>query len=120
MRRQANSEDQTRAQTLAEHVYAMLRNAEFEHHVDQASRPVPYLSSLQLRDALLQSESIAERKRMWRLVEKIIGANANIVTSHEELEGGDEGVVWRWVGGVGKTVSYQVKEDVGEELVPAV
>lgn len=121
IRRQANGEDQARARVLAEQVFAMLRNAEFEHHFDRASHPVPYLSSLQLRDSLLQAEGVAERKRMWRRVEKIIGANANIVTSHEELEGGDEGIVWRWVGRVGKTVPYELKQDVGvgDEDVPA-
>ena len=116
-RRQANSEDAARAQALAEQVYALLRSAEFEHHADAGAHPVPYLSALQLRDALLQTAGVAERQRVWRRVERILGANANVVTSHEELEGGDEGVVWRWVGRVGQTGSYEPAQvDDGEAV----
>ncbi|KIP09118.1 hypothetical protein PHLGIDRAFT_12180 [Phlebiopsis gigantea 11061_1 CR5-6] len=117
-RRQSNREESVRAQALAEQVYELLRSAEFEHHVDPVARSVPYLSALQLRDELLHNAGVAERQRLWRRVERILGANANVVTTHEELEGGDEGVVWRWVGRVGQAVSYEPAREDGE-VVPA-
>jgi len=53
-----------------------------------------------LRDLVLQGEhSIPARRRIWDRVEKIVEGNTNVKATMEELEGGDEGKVWRWVGG---------------------
>ena len=80
----------------------MLRNQEFVHHTDPVVAPQPYLSSLQLRDSVLQDEhSVRARDRLWRRVESVVEGNANVRTNLEEVEGGDEMRVWRWVGGAG-------------------
>ncbi|KAF8507246.1 Man1-Src1p-C-terminal domain-containing protein [Gautieria morchelliformis] len=77
-----------------------LRNQELAHHTDPVSTPHIYLSSLHLRDVILQDEhSIPARRRLWDKVEKIVEGNTNVRASVEELIGGDEGRVWRWVGG---------------------
>lgn len=76
-----------------------LRTQEFEHHADPASTRQPYLSPLQLRDWVLQDEhSVSARKRLWHDVEKIVESNANVRANVEEVEGGEETRVWRWVG----------------------
>jgi len=79
-----------------------LRNQELAHHTDPVSAPYPYLSSIQLRDLILQNEhSIPARRRLWDQVEHVVEGNANVRTNMEELEGGDELRVWRWVGSTG-------------------
>jgi hypothetical protein len=76
-----------------------LRNQEIAHHTDPVTAPHPYLSSLQLRDLILQDEhSIPIRRRLWDQVERVVEGNANVRTNMEEVEGGDELRVWRWVG----------------------
>jgi len=76
-----------------------LRNQEIAHHTDPVTAPHPYLPSLQLRDLILQDEhSIPVRKRLWDQVERVVEGNANVRTNMEEVEGGDELRVWRWVG----------------------
>ncbi|KAF8590554.1 hypothetical protein K439DRAFT_1627818 [Ramaria rubella] len=77
-----------------------LRNQELAHHTDPIVAPQAYLSSLHLRDLILQDEhSIPARRRLWEKVQKVVEGNTNVRASMEELEGGDEGRVWRWVGG---------------------
>lgn len=57
------------------------------------------MSSLQLRDVILQDEhSIPVRRRLWDQVEGVVEGNANVRVNMEEVEGGDELRVWRWVG----------------------
>ena len=76
-----------------------LRNQELAHHTDPVSAPHAYLSSLHLRDLILQDElSIPARRRLWDKVQRIVEGNTNVRASIEELESGDEGRVWRWVG----------------------
>jgi hypothetical protein len=80
-----------------------LRNQELAHHTDPVSAPQPYLSSLQLRDLILQDEhSIPLRRRLWDRVEHVVEGNANVRVNLEEVAGGDEMRVWRWVGSSGK------------------
>lgn len=76
-----------------------LRNQEMAHHTDPVNAPQPYLSSLQLRDLILQDEhAIPTRRRLWERVERVVEGNANVRANLEELQGGDEARVWRWVG----------------------
>ena len=79
-----------------------LRNQELAHHTDPVTSPQPFLSSLQLRDLILQDEhSISSRRRLWDQVERVVESNANVRANLEEVQGGDELRVWRWVGGAG-------------------
>lgn len=80
-----------------------LRNQELKHHIDPISAPQAFISSLQLRDLILQEESsVATRNRLWDRVERVVEGNANVRTNMEEVYGGDEMRVWRWVGSAGK------------------
>lgn len=80
-----------------------LRNQELAHHTDPITAPQPYLSSLQLRDLILQDEhSIPARRRLWDKVERVVEGNANVRANLEEIQGGDEMRVWRWVGSAGR------------------
>ena len=73
-----------------------LCNQEF---ADDYTDTLPYLSSVQLRDLVLQNEtSVNTRRRLWERVERIVESNANVRVNVEEIEGGDEARVWRWVG----------------------
>lgn len=82
-----------------------LRNQELAHHTDPVMVPRPYLSSLQLRDLVLQDvHSVGTRKRLWSHVERIVEANTNVRTNLQEVEGGDEQRVWQWIGSTGKTL----------------
>ena len=87
----------------------MLRNQELAHHTDPVAAPRPYVPSTQLRDAVLAGEhSVAARTRLWRRVEAVVEANANVRTNMEEADGGDEMRVWRWVGAVGQTLPHEL------------
>ena len=80
-----------------------LRNQELAHHTDPITTPAPYLSSLQMRDLILQDEhSIGARTKLWARVERIVEGNANVRTNMQEVIGGDELRVWRWVGTGGR------------------
>jgi hypothetical protein len=79
-----------------------LRNQELAHHTDPVTAPQPYLSSLQLRDLILQDEhAVSVRRRLWDGVERVVEGNANVRANLEEVQGGDELRVWRWVGSTG-------------------
>ncbi|PPQ78089.1 hypothetical protein CVT25_015623 [Psilocybe cyanescens] len=81
-----------------------LRNEELAHYTDPLTAPQPYLSSIQLRDLVLQEEhSVPTRRRLWERVERVVESNANVRANLEEIEGGDETRVWRWVGSSGRT-----------------
>ncbi|KAF8447999.1 Man1-Src1p-C-terminal domain-containing protein [Boletus edulis BED1] len=85
-----------------------LRNQELAHHTDPVTAPQPYLSSLQLRDLILQEQhSISARKRLWDQVERVVEGNANVRVNLEEVQGGDEHRVWRWVGTAGRGPEYR-------------
>ncbi|KAF7363409.1 MSC domain-containing protein [Mycena sanguinolenta] len=76
-----------------------LRAQERAYHADPLSASAPYLSSLQLRDVVLAEEhSVPARARLWAKVERVVEGNANVRANLEEVEGGDEMRVWRWVG----------------------
>jgi len=103
-RAQARVEDKHVAE-LVQLALATLRNQEMAHHTDPVSAPAPYLSSLQLRDLVLQDEhSVAARARLWARVERVVESNANVRANLEEVPGGDELRVWRWVGGPGRRI----------------
>ncbi|KAG0707805.1 Man1-Src1p-C-terminal domain-containing protein [Suillus ampliporus] len=94
-----------------------LRNQELAHHTDPVTAPHPYLSSVQLRDLILQDEhSISVRRRVWDQVERVVEGNANVRANLEEVQGGDELRVWRWVGTAGgpdfrKKVQFETQKD---------
>ncbi|KAJ7905452.1 Man1-Src1p-C-terminal domain-containing protein [Mycena olivaceomarginata] len=76
-----------------------LRAQERAYHTDPLSASAPYLSSLQLRDVVLAEEhSVPARARLWAKVERVVEGNANVRANLEEVGGGDEMRVWRWVG----------------------
>ncbi|KAH8099474.1 Man1-Src1p-C-terminal domain-containing protein [Cristinia sonorae] len=104
-RRARNVVEGQRVATLVQTALECLRNQELAHHTDPVTAPHPFLSSLQLRDLILQDEhSVSTRRRLWERVERVVEANANVRTNLEEVEGGDEMRVWRWVGSAGKTL----------------
>ncbi len=82
-----------------------LRNQELAHHTDPVMVTRPYLSSLQLRDLVLQDvHDVSKRKRLWSHVERVVEANTNVRTNLQEVDGGDEQRVWQWIGSAGKTL----------------
>ncbi|KAG2111503.1 Man1-Src1p-C-terminal domain-containing protein [Suillus discolor] len=109
----------TEAKRVAELVQIALdtlRNQELAHHTDPVTAPHPYLSSLQLRDLILQDEhSISSRRRVWDQVERVVEGNANVRANLEEVQGGDELRVWRWVGSTSapefRKVQFQTQKD---------
>ncbi|KAJ8520394.1 hypothetical protein ONZ45_g2778 [Pleurotus djamor] len=102
LRRGQRYRERLRAAELVQVALDALRNQELAHHTDPVTAPQPYLSSLQLRDLILQDEhSIDRRKRIWHHVEIVVESNANVRTNLEEVVGGDEMRVWRWVGTTG-------------------
>ncbi|KAI0664889.1 Man1-Src1p-C-terminal domain-containing protein [Cubamyces menziesii] len=104
-RRARKAVEDERVASLVTVALECLRNQELAHHTDPVMAPRPYLSSLQLRDLVLQDvHAVSERKRLWSRVERIVEGNANVRTNLEEVEGGDEQRVWRWVGSAGRTL----------------
>lgn len=92
-----------RVSELVQVALESLRNQELKHHTDPISAPQAFISSLQLRDLILQEEpSVTTRNRLWDQVERVVEGNANVRTNMEEVHGGDEMRVWRWVGSAGK------------------
>ncbi|KAJ7774666.1 Man1-Src1p-C-terminal domain-containing protein [Mycena maculata] len=91
-------EDQ-RVAGLVQTALDTLRAQERAYHTDPVSATAPYLSSLQLRDVVLAEEhSVPARARLWSRVERVVEGNANVRANLEEVGGGDELRVWRWVG----------------------
>lgn len=102
-RRAARRIEDKRVGELVQIALDTLRNQELAHYTDPASAPYPYLSSLQLRDLVLQDEhSVPARRRLWDRVERVVEGNANVRANLEEVAGGDELRVWRWIGGGGR------------------
>ncbi|EJD06014.1 uncharacterized protein FOMMEDRAFT_104431 [Fomitiporia mediterranea MF3/22] len=95
-------EEKQRVAELVQIALEELRNQEMRHYTDPVTTPHAYLSSVQLRDLILQDEHHPQtRRRLWDPVERIIEGNANVRVSLEELRGGEEGRVWTWVGNSG-------------------
>lgn len=116
-RAQARTEDK-RVAELVQLALATLRNQEIAHHTDPVTAPAPYLSSLQLRDLVLQDEhSVAARARLWKRVERVVEGNANVRANLEEVPGGDELRVWRWVGGAGRRKAVDYDSAAGQRIV---
>ncbi|KAG6330300.1 hypothetical protein ID866_8790 [Astraeus odoratus] len=123
--RRSRAQRQSEGKRVAELVQITLdtlRNQELAHHTDPVTAPQPYLSSIQLRDLILQEEhSISARRRLWDQVERVVESNANVRANLEEVQGGDELRVWRWVGTAGRGPEYrkrvQIEAEKGEELV---
>lgn len=100
----AKQKENRRIAGLVQVALDTLRNQEFAYYTDPISNPEPYLSSIQLRDVVLQDEhSVNVRRRLWEKVERVVEGNANVRANLEEIEGGDETRVWRWVGSTGRT-----------------
>jgi len=98
-RRAQRRTEAKRVTELVQTALNSLRNQEIAHHTDPITAPQPFLSSLQLRDLILQDEhSIPVRKRLWDQVERVVEENANVRANLREVQGGDEMRVWRWVG----------------------
>ena len=116
-RAQARTEDK-RVAELVQLALATLRNQEIAHHTDPVTAPAPYLSSLQLRDLVLQDEhSVAARARLWKRVEHVVEGNTNVRANLEEVPGGDELRVWRWVGGSGRRKAVEYDSAPGQRIV---
>lgn len=76
-----------------------LRSQELAHHTDPVMHPHGYLSSMHLRDHVLQDEHSAKaRVRLWQKVESVVEENANVRASIEDVNG-DETRAWQWTGG---------------------
>lgn len=45
-----------------------------------------------------EEHSVSIRRRLWDRVERVVEGNANVRVNIEEVDGGDELRVWRWVG----------------------
>jgi len=105
---------------LTQIVLDTLRNQELAHYTDPITAPQPYLSSLQLRDLILQDgSSIPQRRRLWDRVERAVESNSNVRANLEEIRGGDEMRVWRWVGSVGSGLDIQKRVKFEQEPVAA-
>ncbi|KAH8980955.1 Man1-Src1p-C-terminal domain-containing protein [Lactarius hatsudake] len=112
---QAHIEDK-RVSELVQLALATLRNQEIAHHTDPVN--APFLSSLQLRDLVLQDEhSVAARARLWERVERVVEGNTNVRANLEEVPGGDELRVWRWVGGTGRRKAVEYDTAAGHRIV---
>jgi hypothetical protein len=112
----SNRIESTRVASLVQDALVTLRRQEIAHHTDPVTAPYPYLSSLHLRDLVLQDEhSIPARKRLWEKVERVVEGNANVRANLEDVNG-DETRVWRWVGGGPVERRLQVEEKEGKVI----
>lgn len=83
---------------MAQLVLAKLREQANGHARDPMIGP-PYLLPARLRDELMQHEpALVERRRVWAMVERVVGTNANVRTSLQETLDGEEALVWTWLG----------------------
>jgi hypothetical protein len=96
-RRAQSTVEGQRVAGLVQTALDTLRAQDGAYHSATAAKP--YLSSLQLRDVVLADEhSVPARARLWARVERVVEGNANVRANLEEVEGGDEMRVWRWIG----------------------
>lgn len=110
--RARNAKENDRVAILAQSALNLLRSQELAHYTDPITAPHPYLPSLQLRDLILQDEpSTGTRRRLWAKVERVVEENTNVRTNLEEVEGGNEERVWRWVGSTGKSLPQATDEE---------
>ncbi|KAJ7582750.1 Man1-Src1p-C-terminal domain-containing protein [Mycena floridula] len=108
VRRASGSVESQRVAGLVNVALDTLRKQELDHYTDPINTPQAYLPSLQLRDLIMQDEHrVSTRRRIWDQVERIVESNANVRVNLEEVQGGDELRVWRWVGGGRKSMIQQ-------------
>lgn len=63
--------------------------------------PEPYISIGHMRDDVLRDEfSTRRRLAIWKRVEAVVGANANVRTVQKEDRAGDYSRVWEWIGSI--------------------
>jgi hypothetical protein len=104
--RSARKVEAKRARELAQLALDMLQNKELVHYTDPIRAPEPHIAALQLRDLVLKDEhSLARRERLWRLVSRIVEGNTNVRVNQMEVAGGDEMIVWRWIGTAGRPIA---------------
>jgi hypothetical protein len=98
----------------------LVRNQEIAHHTDPVRSPHAFVSSMHLRDMVLQDEhNIRERVRLWSKVARIVEGNANIRANVEEVAG-DETRVWRWVGACKSILINRVYPWIDSFLLPEI
>ncbi|KAF7294966.1 MSC domain-containing protein [Mycena indigotica] len=103
-RRTQNATENAKVAELVQTALDTLKEQDRAYHSDPLSASVPYLSSLQLRDVVLADEhSVSRRTKLWSRVEKVVEGNANVRVNLEEVDGGDEMRVWRWIGAASPT-----------------
>ncbi|KAJ7063267.1 Man1-Src1p-C-terminal domain-containing protein [Mycena amicta] len=95
-RRARKATEGARVAELVQTALDTLRAQDRAYHSDPLSASVPYLSSLQLRDVVLADEhSVSQAGAAME--------NANVRANLEEVDGGDEMRVWRWIGAASPT-----------------
>lgn len=95
--------ERRRVKAIVKEALERVKEQEARHYLDSVGYPSATLSSLQLRDEIMQDEhSIATRIRVWDQVEKIVEGNSNVRSNIEITPSGDEGRVWTWVGAGGR------------------
>ena len=98
-RRRNRAAERAQIEKHASDVLGYLHNQKLTHNNNPSYEPRPYLSSLRLRDLVLQDiHSVKKRQQIWKGVERVVEANTNVQTNDREVEGGDEQRVWEWMG----------------------
>ncbi|PVG02588.1 hypothetical protein CPB86DRAFT_696848 [Serendipita vermifera] len=107
-----------RVSKLVKEAIERVKEQEARHYLDPTGYPSATISSLQLRDELLQDEhSLAKRARLWDQVEKIVEVNSNVRSNMEVTSTGDEGRVWTWVGTGGGRTKFIEGNGTGRPLI---
>ncbi|KAK0210714.1 Man1-Src1p-C-terminal domain-containing protein [Desarmillaria ectypa] len=113
-RRVKVEEDAKRVADLVDYVLAKLKYTELGHHTDPITVPFPYVPSVRLRDEVMHLEPEWRKRVLWDRVEKVVESNANVRANIQEVYGGDEMRVWRWVGSHPFTgIQTPIRFDVG-------
>ncbi|KAK0503223.1 Man1-Src1p-C-terminal domain-containing protein [Armillaria luteobubalina] len=97
-RRAMVEEEAKRVAELVDYALAKLKYTELGHHTDPITMPFPYVPSVRLRDEVMRLEPEWKKSMLWDQVEKVVESNANVRANIQEVYGGDEMRVWRWVG----------------------
>ena len=102
--KQAKSmQERRRIKGIVKEALERVKEQEARHYLNPVGYPAAALSSLQLRDEIMEDEhSIATRIRLWEQVEKVVEQNSNVRSNMEITTSGDEGRVWTWVGAGGR------------------
>lgn len=112
LQRERKAEEDKEVAKYAQLALNALRSQELAHYTDPITTPQAYIPSLQLRDLVLQNlPSLNTRRRLWAGVERVVEENTNVRTNLEEVEGGNEERVWRWVGSAGTSLLPEADEE---------